>query len=158
MERGPRDQKMAGRGQETVVDSSVAVKWYSDEQETDKALELMKGHVNGTRRLWVTDLLYHEVANGLRYKTSYDEKKLNRAVANLLRLHLNIWPVDSTIMSSASAIAYKGDVTMYDAVPVALAQLRGTTCITADEQTQYRKLKPHGYPIALLSRAPLGSP
>lgn len=29
--------KVAGRGQETVVDSSVAVKWYSEENETDKA-------------------------------------------------------------------------------------------------------------------------
>ncbi len=141
---------MAGRGQETVVDSSVAVKWYSEERETDKALELMDRHVKGTRRLWVTDLLYHEVANGLRYKPSYDEKKLNRAVADLLGLHLNTWPVDSILLSKAAPIAYKGDVTMYDAVPVALAQLRGTICITADEATQYKKLKRHGYPVALL--------
>ncbi len=149
---------MAGRGQERVVDSSVAVKWYSEEQETDKALELMDRHVRGTGRLWVTDLLYHEVANGLRYNPDYDEKKLNRAVADLLGLHLNTWPVDSILMSKASAIAYTGDVTMYDAVPVALAQLRGTLCITADEQTQYNKLKPHGYPVTLLSREPLGNP
>ncbi len=150
MEWGTGDQKVAGRGQETVVDSSVAVKWYSEEQETDKALELMNQHVKGTVRLWVTDLLYHEVANGLRYKPNYDEKKLNRAMGDLLRLHLDTWPVDPILMSKASAIAYKGQVTMYDAIPVALAQLRETVCITADEQTQYKKLKTHGYPVSLL--------
>lgn|SRR6267143_958141 len=158
MERGPGDQKMARRGQETVVDSSIAVKWYSVEQESDRALELMNQHVEGTRRLWVTDLLYHEVANGLRYKSNYDENKLNRAVTDLMRLHLITWPVDNILMSKASAIAYKGDVTIYDAVPVALAQLRGTICITADEQTQYRKLKPHGYPVSLLSKEPISNP
>ncbi len=142
---------MARRPTETVVDSSVAVKWFSEEEETDKALELKDQHVDGSKHLWVTDLLYHEVANGLRYKPDYDEKKLNRAVGDLFGLHLNTWPVDSSLMSRASAVAYRGEVSIYDAVPVALAQIRGSICITADEQTQYKRLKAHGYPVALLS-------
>jgi predicted nucleic acid-binding protein len=110
----------------------------------------MDQHVEGSRRLWVSELLYHEVANALRYKTDFNEKKLNGAVEELFGLQLNTRAVDPNLISKASTIAYKGDVTMYDAVPVALAQLRGTTCITADEQTQYKKLKPHGYPVTLL--------
>ena len=142
---------MEGRGAEAVVDSSVVVKWFSKEEESDRALAVMDQHVKGARRLWVSDLLYHEVANALRYKPDYDEKRLNVAVENLFGLHLNIWPVDSALMSRASTLAYRADVTVYDAVPVALAQLRGTVCITADEHTQYKRLKAHGYPVALLS-------
>jgi predicted nucleic acid-binding protein len=100
----------------------------------------------------VSDFLYHEVANALRYKPDYDEKKLASAVENLFGLHLNTWPVDATLMEKASTVAYRSEVTIYDAVPVALAQLRGTICITADEQTQYKKMKAHGYPVTLLSK------
>ncbi len=134
-----------------MIDSSVAVKWFSDEEETDKALAIMNQHVKGTRQLWVSDLLYHEVANALRYKPGYDETKLNRAVQSLFMLHLNTRPADAAILEKAAAIAYKGDVTIYDAVPVALAKLRKTICLTADENTQFKKLNAHGYPVALLS-------
>ena len=47
-------------------------------------------------------------------------------------------------------IAFKGNVTVHDAIPVALAVLKRTKCITADQDTQYAKLKPKGYPIELL--------
>jgi hypothetical protein len=47
-------------------------------------------------------------------------------------------------------IAYEGKVTFYDALPVAIAENRKTICITADEETQYKKLKPKDFPIELL--------
>ncbi len=143
---------MAGYSKEAVIDSSVAVKWFSHEEDTDKALLVRDLHLKGTTRLWVSDLLYHEVANALRYKPGYDEKKLNQAVESLFGVHLNSRPVDNILLAKASSIAYKGNVTIYDAVPVALAELRETFCITADEDSQYKKLKAHGYPVTLLSQ------
>jgi len=38
----------------------------------------------------------------------------------------------------------------YDALPVALAENKKTICITADEETQYKKLKLKDSPIELL--------
>ncbi len=113
----------------------------------------MDQHVNGARRLWASDLLYHEVANGLRYKPDYDERKLNRVIGDLFGLHLNTWSVDRILMGKATTLAYSCGVTIYDAVPVALAELRKTVCITADEETQYKRMKARGYPVALLSKA-----
>ncbi len=149
---------MAGRGKEIVVDSSVAVKWLSTEEDTDKALLLRDQHLKGTRPVWASDLLYHEVANALRFKRTYDESRVSEAVNSLFALLLNNWPVDPLLLRNAATIAYRGGVTLYDAVPVALASIRGTICITADEETQYKKLKPHGYPVALLSKEPLANP
>jgi len=59
-------------------------------------------------------------------------------------------PIDAQLMSRSSEIAFKGDVTIYDAIPVALADIRKTRCVTADKETQYARLKPKGYPIELL--------
>jgi predicted nucleic acid-binding protein len=149
---------VAGRGQEVVVDSSVAVKWFSIEEDTDKAVVLRDQHLKGTRQVWASDLLYHEVANALRFKRTYDESKLSEAVNALFSFHLNNWRLDQSLLRSAATVAYRGGVTIYDAVPVALASMRGITCVTADEETQYKKLKPHGYPVTLLSEEPLSNP
>ncbi len=149
MERRKGDTQMA-RIQVIVVDSSVAVKWFSQEDKTAEALSLRNSHVEGTVNLGITPLLYCEVANALRYKPDYDEKKLAKALRYLFNLHLNVAPIDFSLLSRAGEIAYDGDVTVYDALPVALAKSQKTVCITADEEAHYRKLKPKNYPIELL--------
>ncbi|TMI53739.1 type II toxin-antitoxin system VapC family toxin [Candidatus Bathyarchaeota archaeon] len=140
---------------EIVIDSSVAVKWFSSESATNEALALRNGHINGTRDLWVSDLLYHEVANALRYKPEFDKNKLAIAVQDLFGYHLNTRPIDPDLLNAASAIAYRSEITIYDAIPVALAKLRGTVCITADENTQFKRTKAKGYPVQLLSKETL---
>lgn len=146
---------MAGQREEVLVDSSVAVKWFSREAETERALRLRDQHVKGTRRLWVSDLLYHEVANALRYKPSFDREKLHQAIDSLFGLHLNTWPVDERLLRQAATLAYQGNVTLYDAVPVALAEMMRTVCVTADETTQFKRLKAEGSPVVLLSKISL---
>jgi predicted nucleic acid-binding protein len=54
------------------------------------------------------------------------------------------------LITMAGEIAYEGKVTLYDALPVAIAEHRKTVCVTADEETQYKKLQIKGYPIELL--------
>lgn len=106
----------------------------------------MKGLVT----LLITPLLACEVANALRYKPDYDKDRLTEAMNHLFKLHMHEVPIDAQLLSRSSEIAFKADVTIYDAIPVALADLKKTRCITADEDTQYAKLKPKGYPIELL--------
>jgi predicted nucleic acid-binding protein len=53
-------------------------------------------------------------------------------------------------MMGAGEIAYDGKITFYDALPVAIAEHKKTVCVTADEETQYKKLHPKKYPVELL--------
>lgn len=141
---------MAGRPQMTVVDSSVAVKWFSEEPGSEEALKLAESHVEGSIKLWATNLLYAEVTNALRSRPDYNPVRLREAVDHLFNLHLNTLPTGVGTLARAGEIAYEADVTIYDALPIAVAETRGTTCITADKETQYEKLKPRGYLIELL--------
>jgi predicted nucleic acid-binding protein len=140
---------MAGRNQ-VVIDSSVAVKWFSEEEKTAEAIALRDSHVDGRIRLLTTPLLTTEVANALRYKPDYDCDKLEMAIGYLFKLHTNEVPIDRQLLSRSAEIAFKCDVTVYDAIPVALAMLKKTKCITADRETQYAHTEPKGYPIELL--------
>ena len=149
MERGGGDPQMARRV-EVVVDSSVAVKWFSDEERSEEAMKLLDGHVQGSQTLWASLMLHYEVANALRYKPDYDLEKLNRATRSLLGLRLRTPPLETELILRAGEIAFDGGISIYDSVPVAIAESLNTICITADKATQYRKLKPKGYPVEVL--------
>jgi predicted nucleic acid-binding protein len=135
---------------EVVIDSSVAVKWFSEEEATPHALELRDSHTRGHITLITTPLLACELANALRYKPDYNKDRLAEAMDHFYGLHLFETPIDAHLLSRSSEIAFRGNVTIYDAIPVALAALKKTKCITADQETQYAKLKPKGYPVELL--------
>jgi len=140
---------MAGRSQ-IVIDSSVVMKWFSQEEKTSEALALRNAHIEGELALLATPLLMCEVANALRYKPDYDTGRFTDAIDHLFRLHLIENPIDLELLSRSGEIAYKCDVTIYDAIPVALAVLKKTKCVTADRETQYSKIRPKNYPIELL--------
>jgi hypothetical protein len=66
------------------------------------------------------------------------------------KLHLQEAPTEAHLLSCSSEIAFRGNVTIFDAIPVALAVLRKTKCITPALDIQHAKLKPKGYPTQLL--------
>lgn len=139
------------RRDEVVLDSSVAVKWFSQEQGSEEALRLLHKHVEGSVMLWVVDLAYSEVANALRYNPGFNLDGLRRAVEHMYGLHMGSAPVAEALLIRAMEITYDGDVTIYDALPVALAEMRGTVCVTGDVKTQFNRLSPKGYPVEPLS-------
>ena len=83
-----------------------------------------------------TPLLACELANALRYKPDYNKERLAEAMEHFYKLHLCEAPIDAHLLSRSSEIAFRGNVTVYDAIPVALAVLKKSTCITADKDTQ----------------------
>lgn len=138
------------RCREIVLDSSVVVKWFSAEIKSDEALKLLDSYTEGSNALTVSEILFCEVGNALRYKPDYDAQKWKTALAQLYNLHMNVTHLNQDIILRAGEIAYDGKIMFYDALPVAIAEHKKTVCITADEETQYKKLQPKGYPIELL--------
>lgn len=138
------------RCREIVLDSSVIVKWFSKETKSDEAIKLMDEYVEGSIELTISEILICEVGNALRYKPDYDAEKLKGALTQLLNLRMKVAHLTESLMTRTGQVAYEGKVTLYDALPIAIAEHRKTICITADEETQYKKLKIKGYPVELL--------
>jgi predicted nucleic acid-binding protein len=138
------------RCREIVLDSSVVVKWFSSETKSGEALKLLDSYIQGTAELTISEILICEIGNALRYKPDYDIQKWKTALAQLYNLHMNLTHQTEDLATRTGEIAYEGKVTFYDALPVAIAENRKTICITADEETQFKKLKPKDFPIELL--------
>jgi predicted nucleic acid-binding protein len=124
---------VAGRA-EAVIDASVVIKWFSEEEGTQSALKLRGEHIDGVRTLMAPDLLLYEVANALRYKPGFNEEKVGMAIGDLMDIQIDLIVPSRELVERSTALAYEYDVTVYDSCYLALSELMGVSLQTSDKR------------------------
>lgn len=135
-------------GQEKVIDASVAVKWFSEEEGSDRALKLRDGHIDGKLSLVAPELILYEVTNALRYKTLFDGSKVSRAFHDLIEFQLELVPLTEDLLKASVDLAFRQRTTLYDSVYLGLGGLMEVDVVTADKRFYSRCSKLKG--ISLL--------
>ena len=128
---------------EVVVDASIVVKWFVEEEDSNKALKLRDRYVDGGVRIAAPELLIFEVLNALHYKNLFSESELKEISEALEAYSFNLYPLRGDYAEKTVEVALKNNITIYDASYIALAIIRNAHMYTADEKLM-RKLK-HGY-------------
>jgi predicted nucleic acid-binding protein len=116
----------------TVVDASVAVKWFLDEDYSEPARSLLVE----ANALWVPDLLFVEVANVLWKRVRTGELGQDIAqdfMRDLTHLTLEIAPTVE-LVEDALTVACLSGRTAYDALYLVLAMRQKTALVTGDEK------------------------
>ncbi len=133
-----------------VVDASVAVKWFIREREPNRevALNLRSRHIQGHTRMIVPELFLLEVPNAVKSGRRGTEEELDEVLKTLMDLDLQVERHSETVLRKTNAVAWAYNMTWYDAVYVALAEILGFPCVTADEAL-LRKMKGHSIVIHL---------
>ena len=116
-----------------VLDASVVVKWFSKEENSEKAIELRDKFVNREVFIVCPDLVLYEVANALRYNKNLDEDDIREAIESIYDMEIDIIVPTKEVMARAIKFAKKFNITVYDAVYVSLADILNAKLITADE-------------------------
>jgi predicted nucleic acid-binding protein len=124
----------------SVLDASVVLKWFVEEEDSAQALQLREEFYAGEREIVVPDLLLFEVANALRYNPSFTKEEIQEAMETLFALEIEIITPTSSLLSKTIELAKDFDVTCYDAAYLALAEELDFEFITADESF-HRKVK-----------------
>jgi len=65
---------------EVVVDASIVVKWFVEEEGSDKSLKLRDQYIEGKIRIIAPELMIFETLNALYYKRLFSEKELKRSL------------------------------------------------------------------------------
>ena len=117
-----------------ILDSSVVVKWFSEEEYTEKALAIRERIRMGEERVVVPDLLLYELANALKYNPSFDANDVSDALTSIFDMDLEIVTPIPEIINLAVALAFEYNITVYDAFYIALAKDLELTFITADRR------------------------
>lgn len=133
---------------ELVLDASVIIKWFTQEEDKEKAIELREQFLKGEIEIITPDLILYEILNALRFNTAFKEKDLEDALESILEMDFTITMPISGILDKAIEIAFSKNITFYDAIYVALAYNLNCTFVTADKKL-YEKTKDLGF-VSLL--------
>lgn len=117
-----------------VLDTSVAVKWFIREEDSDKAADLRHAHGRAELLLHAPDILLMELANALRYSPLVSAEEIPQALRLFSGLAINVAPFDLNILISSTALSLDRDLAVYDAYFLALAQALEMPLITADRK------------------------
>jgi len=124
----------------SVLDASVILKWFIEENYSDKARKIQDDYLAGKINLIVPDLLLYEVSNALRFNRSFSESDIEQVLDSLSELRLDVFPVNYELAKSAVKISYNFKLTVYDAIYVSLAIETKSDFITADKE-MFEKLQ-----------------
>jgi predicted nucleic acid-binding protein len=124
-----------------LLDSSVVIKWFFKERHSDKALKIQDDYLDGEINLIIPDLLFYEVANGLKYSPyRISKERVEKNMESLMSLKLETIPFNLYLFRVALDLMFEFGITIYDAYFLSLARELRLFFITADEKL-YLKIK-----------------
>src|ERR1700736_919050 len=121
------------RREAKVADASVVLKWFVEEEGSNRALSLRDGHLDGSQVLVAPDLLIHEVANALRHKPEITPEDSSSAIRDIYNLQIDLFSPTKDMSIRWLELAYKYGLTVYDACYLGLGDWLGIEVITADK-------------------------
>lgn len=119
--------------QKKVIDASIVVKWFSHEENSDKAIKIKDDFLKGNVTLIAPSMILLETINALKYKKR-NEKQLLHANEELFKLDLKLEEINQEILSKTIENSIRYNITIYDSLYVTIGQIHGTFLITADKE------------------------
>ncbi|RLE95894.1 MAG: PIN domain nuclease [Thermoprotei archaeon] len=119
---------------EIVVDASVVVKWFVEEEYSREARLLRDAYVDGLIDITAPSLLPYEVLNALKYSGAFGEEELEEVAKTLEDFQFTLLNLQGELAAKSIEIAMRKGLTIYDASYLALALILGTMLYTADEK------------------------
>lgn len=117
-----------------VVDASVVIKWYVDEEYSANALRLFEDYANGKLDLISTQLMPFEVLNALRYNPDMGVRDLTKIGESLSNAQISLFPILDGLYLDSIRIATEYGTTIYDSTYLSLAENVHCDLCTADEK------------------------
>ena len=119
---------------DALLDTSVAVKWFVTEEDSERAADLQQAHLRDDLQLHAPDILLMEMANALRYSGRLSEERILEDLETFSALGVEIISFSIDLLNSAVSLSLEHDLAVYDAYFLALAQAMEIPLITADRK------------------------
>ncbi len=119
---------------ETVVlDASIIVKWFCEEEYTDIALRIRDRFFGQELDVVVPDLMFYEVSNAIRYNMVLSLEEKLELIEDIYSTDFEVVSSTKEIISEAMDSALDTDTTIYDNVYLAVGRFKRCNLITADK-------------------------
>lgn len=115
-----------------LIDSSVLIKWFIHEEDSNEALKLRDAFLAGNVNLVMPELAIYEISNALRFSKLFLGEEVKRCVRALLTLDVEVLTFDFHFLEEAIDLSIDKQLAIYDAYFVACAKNNDLTFVTAD--------------------------
>ena len=116
-----------------VLDASVIVKWFCEEEYTDIALRLRDRFFVGELTIVVPELMFYEVSNAMRYNGVLSMSEKLGVIDDLFSIGFDVVTASEEILSGAMNSALETNTTIYDNIYLAVGRSKRCRLITADK-------------------------
>lgn len=124
-----------------VLDASVALKWFVQEEGTARAVAFKDDFLSEKIVLAAPDLMLYEVAGVLKSKKEFTEDSIQDAVGSLLDMGVEIFTPTEESLRRTVRVSFRTGLSFYDSLYVALAEQLGARLLTADREI-HKKARP----------------
>ncbi|MEM0053627.1 MAG: type II toxin-antitoxin system VapC family toxin [Nitrososphaeria archaeon] len=120
--------------QEVVVDASVIVKWFVEEESSDKAIIVRDKYIDGEIKLIAPEILPFEVLNALYYKKLFSKEELEEISEALEEFSFELYSLKGEYAKKIIEVVVKNGITVYDASYIGLAVFKNIQVYTSDKK------------------------
>ncbi|MBI4209248.1 MAG: type II toxin-antitoxin system VapC family toxin [Deltaproteobacteria bacterium] len=117
-----------------VVDTSVIVKWFVDEEGREEALQLLNRFFQRDIDLVIPILAFYELGNVLKLRTDVSLGSKTSLLREFFELGVAVAPFGEEIATRTLERAIEYNLSYYDATFLVAAEEVGATLITADKR------------------------
>ena len=117
-----------------VLDASVVAKWFIEEENTEKAIEIRDKFVRGEIEVLVPSLLIYEVGNVFLKHPAKNSRDVENDFKALFDIGMEIVEINKPEIKDIHKNASHFGITFHDAVYVTLALKERCKLITADKK------------------------
>lgn len=115
-----------------VIDTSVIIKWFSPEEESEKARVLLRLIIEGKIDLVLPHFSQLEISNILRLGKKNSQAQTDKFISDFFDLIPFFVEIDKNYSLEISNLAYTHNLVVYDAAFVAVANRWNIPLFTAD--------------------------
>ncbi|MCS7364156.1 MAG: type II toxin-antitoxin system VapC family toxin [archaeon GB-1867-035] len=120
-----------------VMDTSAIAKWFLIEEESGECREIRDLHIKNELKIYTCDFALVELANVLKFTPGLSSENIVNAIKSIKAIEINLTSLNE-IIEDAIRYAFKLNLTIYDALYVALSEKLNAPLITYDKELQMR--------------------
>ncbi|MGB9707080.1 MAG: type II toxin-antitoxin system VapC family toxin, partial [Microgenomates group bacterium] len=128
--------------EKVVLDTSVVVKWFVEEKDSQKALNFLEEYRQGKLKLLAPQIVGLELANALFFGAGFKGKILEKALSAFYNLGITLVPLSEELVKESAVYSEKFKIAAYDALFIVVAEKEKCFLVTADKKHHQKSFSP----------------
>lgn len=123
-----------------ILDTSVVVKWFVDESDSDKAQDIIRKQKKKEIQIILPDIVLLELINALYYSEKYSQENITKAIEVMSKLKIVYKSLNNSLLLNVSSLVIRNKIQSYDALFIALAEQEKCPLITTDHKHHRKEI------------------